>query len=229
MVRTTKQRKTIHNVLVKYGRRLSVNEILELAGDEIARLGIATVYRNLKILQEEGQAIPVNLPGQSPRWRLNRKAIITISSEIRCDKLFEIHGCPEDMAKMLPKGYYLEEHDILLRGQCDTCTKRANSHNKPRAPRADFKYNASPTMLPPDRLLIGRAPCSEPRHCAPCTRPESTSARGAITIRPCERCTTSAKDFRSYARLYLQVEKHRGHSDHTLIGPGEKIDNIQPN
>ncbi|MGA2160366.1 MAG: transcriptional repressor [Dehalococcoidia bacterium] len=127
MVRVTKQRKTIHNVLVKYGRPLSVKEILELARSEVAGLGIATVYRSLKALQEEGQAIPVNLPGQSPRWEITPEGHHHHFLCNTCDKLFEIHGCPQGMAKLLPKGYHLEEHDILLRGQCDTCTQRANS------------------------------------------------------------------------------------------------------
>ena len=123
MVRATQQRKTIQQVLVKYGRPLAVSEILDLARTEVAGLGIATVYRNLKALQEEGQIIQVDLPGQAPRWEIAPESHHHHFLCNTCDKLFEIHGCPEDMSNLLPKGYTLEEHDILLRGQCDACAK----------------------------------------------------------------------------------------------------------
>lgn len=123
MVRTTQQRKAIYNALVEYGRPLSVNEILELARSEVARLGVATVYRNLKVLQEEGQVVQVDVPGQPPRWEIAPEGHHHHFLCNTCDKLFEIHGCPEGIKQLLPEGYTLEEHDILLRGQCNTCTK----------------------------------------------------------------------------------------------------------
>jgi Fur family transcriptional regulator, ferric uptake regulator len=132
MVRATKQRKTIHNVLVKYRRPLSVSEILKLAQNEVAGLGIATVYRNLKALQEEGQVIQVDLPGQSPRWEVTPGGHHHHFLCRKCDKLFEIHDCPRDIQRILPKGYILEEHDVLLRGQCDACSRTANT----RQPKA---------------------------------------------------------------------------------------------
>ncbi|MFH1383185.1 MAG: transcriptional repressor [Chloroflexota bacterium] len=135
MVRATQQRKTIHKVLVKYGRPLSVNEILELARSEVTRLGIATVYRNLKVLQSEGQIAPVDLPGQPPRWEIAPAGHHHHFLCRTCDRLFEIYGCPADIKQLLPKGYVLEKHDILLQGQCEACAGKANKRVSPEASR----------------------------------------------------------------------------------------------
>lgn len=132
MRRGTRQREAILQVLVDEGRPLSVNELLELAQTRVAGLGIATVYRNLKALQTEEQVAPVDLPGQPPRWELIPEGHHHHFLCRTCDKLFEIHDCPEHLTRLLPRGYTLEEHDILLRGQCATCLSKDKSPAKRR-------------------------------------------------------------------------------------------------
>jgi Fur family ferric uptake transcriptional regulator len=122
MVRNTQQGNAIRQALKKAGRPLSALEILNLAQKKVPGLGIATVYRNLKSLREEGSVAAVELPGQPPRWELapekhHHHFLCNI-----CDKLYEINACPEDLRHLLPPGYTLEEHDILLRGVCDNCS-----------------------------------------------------------------------------------------------------------
>ncbi len=124
MVRATQQRRAIHNVLVRNARPLSVNEVFELAQSEVAGLGMATVYRNLKALQEEGQVVPVDLPGQPSRWEIAPEGHHHHFLCNTCDKMYEIRGCPQGIAELLPKGYTLAEHELLLRGQCDACAKK---------------------------------------------------------------------------------------------------------
>jgi len=127
MVRATQQRKAIYNALVDSGRPLSVNELFELAKNEVSGLGIATVYRNLKALQEEERIIQVDIPGQPPRWEMVPANHHHHFLCRMCDRLFEIEGCPEKIKQLLPKGYILEKHDILLHGQCNTCAGKKNT------------------------------------------------------------------------------------------------------
>jgi len=131
--RDTQQRNTIRKVLADAGRPLSVDELFKLAQNEFAGLGIATVYRNLKTLQLQGQIAQVDLPGQPPRWEVSPEGHHHHFLCRKCDKMFEIHGCPEDIKQLLPEGYILEEHDILLRGQCATCAGRTNPSINPMA------------------------------------------------------------------------------------------------
>ncbi|MFA4837204.1 MAG: transcriptional repressor, partial [Dehalococcoidia bacterium] len=69
MKRDTHQRDAIRKALFNAGRPLSISEILGLAQNEVAGLGIATVYRNLKAFMAEGQVVQVDLPGQPSRWQ----------------------------------------------------------------------------------------------------------------------------------------------------------------
>ena len=126
MVRNTQQRNAIRHALKKAGRPLSAQEVLNQAQNKVAGLGIATVYRNLKSLQHDGSVVAVELPGQSPRWELAPEKHHHHFLCNTCDKLYEINACPADLQHLLPEGYTLEEHDILLRGLCNDCSVNKN-------------------------------------------------------------------------------------------------------
>ena len=124
MKRDTRQRDAIRNALIKAGRPLSVDEILGLAKNEVTSLGIATVYRNLKALQLEGCIAQIDLPGQPPRWEMSLKCHHHYFLCRTCDRLLEIDECLDGITRLLPEGYTLDDHYILLRGQCDVCTRK---------------------------------------------------------------------------------------------------------
>ncbi len=109
MRRDTQQRDAIRKALVSAGRPLSVDELFELAQNDVAGLGIATVYRNLRALQSERQIMRVDLPGQPPRWEVASGGHHHHFLCRTCDKLFEVYGCPDGMKHLLPEGYTLEE------------------------------------------------------------------------------------------------------------------------
>ena len=132
MIRNTQQGNAIRQVLKKAGRPLSPREIFGKAHREVSGLGIATVYRNLKSLQEEGLVNTVELPGQPPRWELAADKHHHHFLCNTCDKLFEINACPEDLQRLLPEGYILEDHDILLRGQCSACSRKSSLQDTKR-------------------------------------------------------------------------------------------------
>jgi Fur family transcriptional regulator, ferric uptake regulator len=126
MQRDTQQKEAIRLAFIRAGRPLSVEEILRYARNEVAGLGIATVYRNLKALQEEKFIKTVDLPGQTSRWEIAPDVHHHHFLCQTCGKLFEIHGCPADLSHLVPEGYILEEHDILLRGRCKNCNQLNN-------------------------------------------------------------------------------------------------------
>src|SRR4030042_1566259 len=109
MKRTTPQRKAIFRTLAGSGRPLSVAEIHTLAKAASNRLGIATVYRNIKLMQSEGDIVAVDLPGHPPRWEVAPERHHHHFLCLSCDKLFEVPGCPEGLRRLLPEGYTLEE------------------------------------------------------------------------------------------------------------------------
>ncbi len=61
--RSTRQRNAIREVIESADRPLSPQEILEAARVTIAGLGLATVYRNVKLLLADGVLAAVTVRG----------------------------------------------------------------------------------------------------------------------------------------------------------------------
>ena len=123
MQRQTKQRDAISGVFEKAKRPLTTDEVLGRAQRKVPSLGIATVYRTLNTLVENAELALVEIPGQAPRYE---RADLQHHHHFyctRCDKVFELEGCPGPLTQLTPKGFTVERHDITLYGTCDTCHK----------------------------------------------------------------------------------------------------------
>lgn len=121
--RATRQRTSIREVVVAAGRPLLPHEILELAQAEIPGLSLATVYRNLKLLMEDGELQSVDLPGESPRFEMAEPAHHH-HHHFRCrvcQRVFDVHGCPSNLQKLTPDGFTVERHELTLYGVCSDC------------------------------------------------------------------------------------------------------------
>jgi Fur family ferric uptake transcriptional regulator len=119
--RSTRQRAAIRDAIEQAGRPLLAQEVLELAGLHVPRLGIATVYRNIKAMVEEGAIKQVLLPGENPRFELAGHAHHHHFQCYTCQKVFDIHSCPSDLLNLAPKGFKVESHDLTLYGRCKDC------------------------------------------------------------------------------------------------------------
>ena len=71
--RKTKQRGAIREVFEKASRPLRPDEVHELAKDEAPSVGISTIYRTIKGLVKDGEIIPVEVPGEPPRYEASGK------------------------------------------------------------------------------------------------------------------------------------------------------------
>lgn len=122
MQRDTQQRRTILEVVQGANRPLSPQEILARAQETLPRLGIATVYRAVKLMEEAGDISPVDLPGEARRYeRAGMKHHHHFSCRA-CGRVFDLEGCPGNIDRLVPKGFRLETHEILLYGLCDRCS-----------------------------------------------------------------------------------------------------------
>lgn len=92
-------------------------------------LGIATVYRNIKALVEEGWLVVVELPGQPPRYELAGKGHHHHFHCNSCGQVFELHGCVESFRSMIPHGFQITGHDVLLYGVCQSCRTGQTTRN----------------------------------------------------------------------------------------------------
>ena len=80
MERHTRQRQAVLDALAGTGRTLTPPEILALAQRQAPSLNLSTVYRQVKALEEAGEVLKVQLPGQ-PRalrgrlWASHRRCL----------------------------------------------------------------------------------------------------------------------------------------------------------
>lgn len=121
MERTTRQREAIREVFGKTERPLSPQEVQKRAERISAPVSLATVYRTLKGLVEEGVVVPVELPGQPPRYEpagLDHHHHFQCRT---CGRVFDIHGCPGRLDRLAPAGFVVESHEITLTGRCAAC------------------------------------------------------------------------------------------------------------
>ncbi len=124
MGRDTRQRRAIRKVIEKAGVPLSPREILDGAQSEVQGIGLATVYRSLKVLAQEGIVEQVEIPGGGTRFELAGKGHHHHFYCRICGKVMEVLGCPGDFAALTPKGCRLDGHELLLFGRCSPCAAK---------------------------------------------------------------------------------------------------------
>lgn len=120
--RRTAQRDVIAAVIREGKGPLSIAEILERAADRAPGLGVATVYRTVRLLEESGEVHAVNLPGADARYEpADRGHHHHFQCRI-CDGVYDIHVCPVNLGRdSLDKGFEVEEHEVTLYGVCASC------------------------------------------------------------------------------------------------------------
>jgi Fur family transcriptional regulator, ferric uptake regulator len=121
LARNTQQRHAILNVFNVNKRPLSSSEVLEMSQQTVAQLGIATVYRNLKSMVQEGVLQTVTLPNEAPRYELAHLHHHHHFQCKKCDKVFDVHGCLKGIDALAPAGFKVDSHDITLYGTCSEC------------------------------------------------------------------------------------------------------------
>jgi Fur family transcriptional regulator, ferric uptake regulator len=119
--RDTRQRRAVRQVFETAERPLGPHEVLALAGEEVPGLGIATVYRAIRALVDQGWLQAVRFPGETPRYERAGKHHHHHFHCRRCDGVYDVAGCPPDVTRLAPPGFVLEQHEIVLRGVCSAC------------------------------------------------------------------------------------------------------------
>jgi Fur family transcriptional regulator, ferric uptake regulator len=125
MQRITRQTQAIETVIEQSHEALSPDELLIKAKGEVKNLGIATVYRYLKRGMEAGIIRAVSLAEQPLRYEW----IASTSEENHyhhfycrvCQRVLHIHACPKHLDALVPIGFTVDAHDLMLYGCCASC------------------------------------------------------------------------------------------------------------
>jgi Fur family ferric uptake transcriptional regulator len=119
--RNTRQKAAIRGVFEAHDRPLSPREVLNFAQKEVAGLGIATVYRNLKSLAQEGWLTPVEMPGGAVLYEMAGKNHHHHFQCDRCHRVYEVNGCVPAVNRLGGPGFKVLRHELILYGICAAC------------------------------------------------------------------------------------------------------------
>lgn len=121
MSRRTAQRSAIRDVVEDASRPLTAAEIHESATARVPGIGLATVYRNVSRLVDEGVLVEVPLPDEPMRYEAEGLDHHHHFRCRACGRVFDVPGCAGAIAGLAPTGFVVEQHEILLVGQCADC------------------------------------------------------------------------------------------------------------
>lgn len=120
--RKTRQREAIKRVFECSERPLTIAELVDEASLSVAGLGVATAYRAVAALLEEGSVESVEIPGEPARYERADKGHHHHFRCERCDRVFDVGGCLENLRKLAPPRFRVKAHAVTLYGLCSSCS-----------------------------------------------------------------------------------------------------------
>ena len=124
MKRQTTQRKAILESFAKAKGPLTPQKVLEHAQKIQPNLSLATVYRTLKLLEDEKSIVAVHIPGESSRYELKRSEHHHHFFCQACETVYDFEiACPvinlTDTSVL--DGFVITDHSLTFYGFCPTC------------------------------------------------------------------------------------------------------------
>ena len=105
MERNTRQRDAIRAAIEASTRPLLPQEVLAKVRAAVPGVGLATIYRNLKLLVAEGSVQAITLPGDSPRYETTESDHHHHFQCTTCQRVYDIAGCPGNLRRLAPRGF----------------------------------------------------------------------------------------------------------------------------
>ena len=122
----TKQLKTIVKVLGSTNSHPTAEWIYREVKQEIPKVSLGTIYRNLRELQVEGEILEINIDGSPSRFDYNT----TDHCHFRCTNCEQmidltVPECSKIVKQLTRKrGLQITGHQVIFSGLCVECQKR---------------------------------------------------------------------------------------------------------
>lgn len=123
--RKTQQKEAILQILRKVKSHPTADAIYDEVRKKIPNISKGTVYRNLKILQEDGEISVLNYNGSMSRYEGNQSNHYHFRCE-KCGKLIDLEEPIHDsLNERITKqtGLKVSSHHLEFRGLCHDCQK----------------------------------------------------------------------------------------------------------
>ena len=126
MRRETKQREAILTVLRNTRSHPTADQIYGEVRKSIPNISKGTVYRNLQVLQEDGDITELNLNGTLGRYETKQER----HYHFRCEKCGRVFDLDEPVNTEIEKrvaertGFKVSSHQTEFRGLCKDCQQK---------------------------------------------------------------------------------------------------------
>jgi Fur family ferric uptake transcriptional regulator len=132
--RRTTQREAIAEVIRAARGPLTIGQIHERARRRSPMLGLATVYRTVKLLLADDLVHAVIMSDGETRYE---SAHLDHHHHFHCGvcgSVFDLPGCPLPIADgtVLPEGFVVTGHEVTLHGRCPACVQGAKRRGQRR-------------------------------------------------------------------------------------------------
>jgi len=134
MTYQTRQCQAIQRVLQDTDQPLELLEILHASQTYAPGLGLSTVYRALKALVAQGKLVPITLPGEPTRYEAVGRGHHHYFHCRVCQRFYAIVCQFANLQQIVPAGFRLEQHEVILYGLCGICRGRAPGHSPRHVP-----------------------------------------------------------------------------------------------
>ncbi len=105
------------------GRPVTPQELLEEAAIKSPGLGLATVYRLLKKLVDSGAVRKIEVAGLAPHYEREQDEHHHFFVCEDCHRMFDLRGCSGGMDELLPPGFRMHSHEVIIYGACRDCDR----------------------------------------------------------------------------------------------------------
>ena len=125
---TSQRKATLETILENQGKHLSTEEIFVEVKKTNPRIGLATVYRTLLLLEELGILIKHNFEDGRNRYELGHPEQDHDHHHLICLKCGEVSEVKEDLLDSLEEiidknyGFKVANHKVKFYGYCKECT-----------------------------------------------------------------------------------------------------------
>src|SRR5213592_3013543 len=131
--RTTRQLEQVFKALQRDHTHPFAHEIYQRVHKKLPRTSLATVYRNLHSLVDEGKIRTLLLDAQGVRFDPETSQHDHFVCE-RCGRvvdLFPREVRPVDLSSLAKQGYVVTTHTLTVHGMCQVCAARRQRRSPP--------------------------------------------------------------------------------------------------
>ncbi|MCD6300369.1 MAG: transcriptional repressor [Dehalococcoidales bacterium] len=127
MTRKSKQKEAILRVVKSAKSHPTADWVYEQVRDEIPNISLGTVYRNLKLLKQDGEILELCLAGGLSRFDGKTEN----HYHFRCEKCGRVFDLDEPVNEMIngeisrKTGFKVTHHRLEFHGLCQDCQQKA--------------------------------------------------------------------------------------------------------